>query len=343
MIRYLVKRLILIPVTLFFIILVNFLLIQLTPGGPVESLIQKSKNFSPEQSASSNFRPSSGMEDELREQLIKQFGFDRPLPERFFKMVKSYIVFDFGKSYFLNQDVGDLIIERLPISLSLGLWSTLLIYLIAIPLGIYKAINSGSNTDLFSGILISIFYALPSFVIALILILLFSGNEGAFPLKGITSYNFAEMNFYEKVIDYVWHITLPTVALALSGIGTITILTKNSFLEEINKPYVLFAKSKGLKNSAIMYQHVFRNAMLVILSNIPDVMLKIFLTGSLLIEIIFSLNGLGLLGFNAIISRDYPIVFGTLYVYTLLGLIVNLTVDLLYVMIDPRINFEENN
>ena len=340
---YFIKRLMLIPITLFFIILINFTLVQLTPGGPVETIIARYKTTNPESTSSSSFRSSSGMEQELKEQLRKQFGFDRPIHERFFKMINDYAHFDFGSSYFLNQKVVDLITERIPISVSLGLWSTLLIYLIAIPLGINKAIKSGSKTDFISGIIISIFYALPSFIIALILILLFSGYEGMFPLKGLTSYNFDQMTFSEKIYDYAWHMTLPTIALALSGLGAITILTKNSFLEEIHKPYVLAAKAKGLSNNQVMYKHVFRNAMLIIISNIPDVVLKIFFTGSLLIEIIFSLNGLGLLGFNSIISRDYPVVFGTLYIYTLLGLVVNLIVDLCYVMIDPRINFEENN
>lgn len=339
---YLLKRILLIPATLFFIILINFALVQLTPGGPVETILSKYKNLNSESGASSSFRPSSGMEQELREQLIIQFGFDKPVHERFFHMINDYIRFDFGKSYFLNQDVTELIIERLPISISLGLWSTLLIYLISIPLGILKAIRSGTNIDLVTSIITSLCYALPSFVIAILLILLFSGSEGILPLKGLTSYNFDTMTASEKIIDYIWHMILPTLAITLSGIGAITFLTKNSFLEEVHKPYVLAAKAKGLSNNQIMYRHVFRNAMLIIISNIPDVVLKIFFTGSLLIEIIFSLNGLGLLGFNSIISRDYPVVFGTLYIYTLLGLIVNLIVDLCYVMIDPRINFEEN-
>lgn len=340
---YFIKRLLLIPVTLFFIISINFTLVQLTPGGPVESILAKYKTINSESASSSGFRPSSGLEQELKDQLIKQFGFDKPVHERFFKMIIDYAHFDFGTSYFLNQKVSHLILDRIPISISLGLWSTLLIYLIAIPLGIKKAINSGSNVDFITGVIISIFYALPSFVIALILILLFSGYEGMFPLKGITSYNFDQMSRSEQILDYFWHITLPTIALTLSGLGTITILTKNSFLEEIHKPYVIAAKAKGLSNNYVMYKHVFRNAMLIIISNIPDVILKIFFTGSLLIEIIFSLNGLGLLGFNSIISRDYPVVFGTLYIYTLLGLTINLLVDLCYVAIDPRTNFEENN
>ena len=344
MIWYFAKRLMLVPVTLFFIILVNFALVQLTPGGPVETIISKYRSSAKETaSASLSFKPSSGMEDELKNQLIMQFGFDKPADERFFKMVHDYLHFDFGNSYFLNENVSTLIIDRLPISISLGLWSTLLIYLVSIPLGIRKASRSGTNSDFISSLIISIFYALPSFVIALVLIFLFSGYEGMFPLKGLTSSNFEEMSTFGKIADYAWHMTLPTLAIALSGFGAITILTKNSFLEEIHKPYVFAAKAKGLGENKILYGHVFRNAMLVIISNIPDVVLKIFFTGSLLIEIIFSLNGLGLLGFNSIISRDYPVVFGTLYIYTLLGLLVNIVVDMCYVMIDPRINFEDNN
>ncbi|MDE5591856.1 MAG: ABC transporter permease subunit, partial [Helicobacter sp.] len=271
------------------------------------------------------------------------YGFDKPLGDRFLLMIKRYLLFDFGESFYKNASVIELIIQKLPVSISLGLWSSLLIYLIGIPLGIKKAVNNGTPFDSLTSIMIVIGNAIPTFLFALLLIIFFAGGSyfSWFPLRGIVGDNFEQLSLLGKIKDYFWHITLPVLSLSIGGFATLTLLSKNSFLEEIGKQYVKLALSKGLTYSQVLYRHVFRNAMLLIISSIPATLLGIFLTGSLLIEIIFSLDGLGLLGYESIVTRDYPVIFGSLYIFTLLGLIVSLLSDLLYKVIDPRIHFDK--
>lgn len=346
---YIIKRVCFIPLTLFFIILINFLIVQVVPGGPVEVMMSRIKNMQNMSEAAGTrgqealYKASQGIEQEFREYLVKLYGFDKPAYERFWLMLKNYSKFDFGNSYFKNQKVIDLIISKFPVSISLGLWSTLLIYLISIPLGIYKAVNNGSKFDLWSSFFIAFSYAIPGFILAIILILIFAGNGplGYFPVRGLIDQNYESFSWWEQVKNYFWHITLPVITLTLSGFAIITLLSKNSFLEEINKQYVVTALAKGLNPNQVMYKHVFRNAMLLVITSIPDALLKILFTGALLIEVIFSLDGLGLLSYEAAVSRDYPIVFSTLFIFTLIGLIVNLITDLTYILVDPRINFEQ--
>jgi microcin C transport system permease protein len=350
MLVYIFKRLLLIIPTLFFIILINFLIIQLAPGGPVESMMAKIKasQIGGEINAigsGDKYRGSQGMDEEIILQLKQYYGFDKPLYERFVVLLTNYIKFDFGESYFQNTKIIDLIKSKLPVSISLGLWSTLLIYLISVPLGIKKAVKNGELFDVSTSVIIVLLYSIPSFLLAVIFIMLFSGNGafGYFPMRGIVSFNWHELSTWGKISDYVWHMTLPTIAMAISGFATITILTKNSFLEEINKQYVITAKAKGLNENQVLYRHVFKNAMLLVIAGIPNALIKILFTGSLLIEIIFSLDGLGLLSYESAINRDYQVVFATLYIYSLLGLFINLLSDLSYVLVDPRINFNKAN
>jgi len=360
MLNYIFKRTLLIFPTLFGILLLNFLIIQFAPGGPVERTIAKlthnnaeldnnftsfnselktnvSKNIAP-----SKYSGSKGLDPEIVQEIEKLYGFDKPLMTRFFIMIKDFVTFNFGESFFKGKQVIELIIERLPISISLGLWSTLIIYLISIPLGIKKAVSNGSKFDFYSSLIIFIGYSIPAFLFAILLLLLFAkgGYFPIFPISGITSLNFTELGLIDKIKDYLWHIILPILALVVGGFAGLTMLTKNTFIEEINKQYVLTAKAKGLNNNEILYKHVFRNAMILVISQIPETLIKILFTGALLIEIIFSLEGLGLLGFEAAINRDYPVIFATLYIYTLIGLVFNLISDIMYVLIDPRINFE---
>ncbi len=351
MLTYIIKRLLLIIPTLFAIIVINFAIVQVAPGGPVENLIARLKNphgggevGQASANISGNYMASQGLDPEMVASIKKLYGFDKPVYERFWLMVKSYATFDLGESYFKNAKVTDLIMRKLPISISLGLWSTLFIYLIAIPLGIKKALRDGQIFDIWSSFVIVIAYAIPSFILAICLIIIFSGNGhmAYFPIRGIVSYNWEDMSLFGKIKDYCWHMILPTVTMTISGFATIAMLTKNSFLEEINKQYVLTARAKGLTEKKVLYGHVFRNAMLLVISGIPDAFIKILFTSALLIEIIFSLDGLGLLGYEAAIGRDYPVVFGSLYIYTLIGLLVNLITDLTYVLIDPRINFDKS-
>ena len=350
MIVYILKRLLLIIPTLFLIILINFLIIQLAPGGPVESMMAKIKAGQSggdinALASGDKYRGSQGLDEEIIQKIKKYYGFDKPIHERFLLLLKNYIQFDFGESYFQNAKVIDLIKSKLPVSISLGLWSTLLIYLISIPLGIKKAVRNGEAFDVSTSVIIVLLYSIPSFLLAVIFIMIFSGNGplGYFPMRGIVSLNWGELTTLSKVTDYIWHMTLPTIAMAISGFATITILTKNSFLEEINKQYVITAKAKGLNENQVLYRHVFKNAMLLVIAGIPHALIKILFTGSLLIEIIFSLDGLGLLGYEAAINRDYQVVFATLYIYSLLGLVINIVSDLTYVLVDPRINFEKVN
>lgn len=348
---YILKRLLLIIPTLFVIIALNFAVVQILPGGPVERMVAKLRGIDTHggdvasMSSGGRYMASQGLAPELIEQIKVQYGFDKPPLERFTLMLKNYLTFNFGESYYRNISVIDLIKEKLPVSISLGLWSTLLIYFIAIPLGIKKAIRHGERFDSMTNFLVVLSFAIPSFLLAVIFLLVFGveGPLGYFPIRSLTSSNFEELSFFGKITDYIWHITLPTLAITLTGFATLVILTKNSFLEEITKNYVVTAKAKGLSENQIMYKHVFRNAMLLVIASIPDAIIKILFTGTLLIEIIFSLDGLGLLGYEAAIGRDYPVVFGILYIFTLIGLVINIITDLTYVLIDPRINFENIN
>jgi len=353
MLAYIFRRLLLIIPTLFGILLINFIIIQAAPGGPVEQMIAKLEGFDGATSriagggaevsvAGSNYRGAQGLDPELVAEIERMYGFDKSAPERFWLMLKSYAQLDFGSSFFRDAEVIDLIIEKMPVSISLGLWSTLIMYLVSIPLGIAKATRHGSAFDVWTSSMIIVGYAIPAFLFAILLIVLFAGGSywDWFPLRGLTSNNFDELSFTGKVLDYFWHLALPVTALVIGNFATLTLLTKNSFLDEINKQYVITARAKGLSNNRVLYGHVFRNAMLIIIAGFPAAFIGIFFTGSLLIEVIFSLDGLGLMSFEAAINRDYPVVFGTLFVFTLLGLVVKLIGDITYTLVDPRIDFE---
>lgn len=354
---YILRRLLLIIPTLLGILLLNFCIIQAAPGGPVEQMISKlqgsqegntdrtsgsSASFETSQQNNNQYRGTQGLPPEIIEDINKLYGFDKPAYRRFLDMVSSYLRFDFGDSFFRNTSVIDLILEKMPVTISLGLWSTLLIYLISIPVGIYKAVGHGSRFDITSSFIVVIASAIPSFLLGILLIVVFAGGSFLdwFPLRGLTSPGFSEMTLLEKIKDYFWHLVLPLTAYTLGGFATLTMLTKNSFLDEINKQYVTTARAKGLSEKRVLYGHVFRNAMLIIISGFPAAFLSIFVTGSLLIEVIFSLDGLGLLGFESILNRDYPVIFGTLFIFTLFALIIKLISDLTYVLVDPRIDFE---
>ena len=356
--NYIIKRLLLIPITLLGILLINFAIIQLAPGGPVEHTLAKYRGMNVDAKSqltsgmemnmsapntTMEYRGAQGVPEELVKELEKQFGFDKPVHERLWKMIKDYATFDFGKSYYQDKSVWQLIVERMPVSISLGLWSTLIIYLIAIPLGVKKAIKDGSKFDVWTSFAVVLGSAIPVFLFAVFLIVFLAGGTYVqwFPLRGLTSDNWENMNWGRKILDYFWHISLPVTAMVIGGFASLTMLTKNSFLEELNKPYVLTARAKGLNERKVLYGHVFRNAMLIVIASFPALLIKMLFTGSLLIEVIFSLNGLGLLGYEAITTRDYPIVFGTLYIFALLGLILKLISDITYSIVDPRINFEK--
>ena len=353
--NYIIKRLLLIPITLLGILALNFVIVQFAPGGPVEHTLAKYRGFNVDgksqfsstaqmnmSNAGSQYQGAQGVPDELVKELEKQFGFDKPAHIRFLKMVKDYLLFDFGKSFYQDKSVIALIGERLPVSVSLGLWSTLIIYLIAIPLGIKKAVRDGSPFDVWTSFAVVIGSAVPVFLFAVFLIVFFAGGTYFqwFPLRGITSDNWEQLGFFAKIADYFWHITLPVLAMVIGGFASLTMLTKNSFLDEINKPYILTARAKGLSERQVLYRHVFRNAMLIVIAGFPTLLIKMLFTGSLLIEVVFSLNGLGLLGYEAIMSRDYQVIFGTLYIFALLGLVLKLLSDITYSLVDPRINFE---
>jgi microcin C transport system permease protein len=326
----------------------------MTPGGPVEQIIAKAKGqgvsatasitSSGDNIASNDMKSAQGLDKDFIKQIEKEFGFDKPLHIRFITMMKNYATFNFGKSYFKDKKVITLISEKLPVSISLGLWSTLIIYLISIPLGIKKAVKDGSKFDIYSSGFIFTGYAIPSFLFAIMLIILFAGGEflQIFPLRGLVSDNWENMLWHEKILDYIWHMILPIASLVIGGFAGLTMLVKNSFLEEIHKNYVTTAKAKGLSEKAILYKHVFRNAMLIVIAGFPAAFISILFTGSLLTEVIFSLDGLGLLGYESAINRDYSVMFATLYIFTLIGLLLNLISDVMYIVIDPRINFESN-
>lgn len=344
---YIFKRLLLVIPTLLGIVTINFFIIQLAPGGPVEQMMAKvekiSSNAETHLGTNGVYRGGEGVDKDLLKSLEKEYGFDKPIGERYLLMLKNYLSFDFGQSFYRQINVIDLIKEKLPVSISLGVFSTLLIYLISIPLGIYKARHNGSKLDVLSSVLIIIANAIPAFLFAILLIVLFSGGSywDIFPLRGLTSDDFDSLSFFGKIKDYLWHITLPVICLSIGGFATLTLLVKNSFLDEINKLYVRTAIAKGAGDKRVLYGHIFRNAMLLVISSFPSAFLGMFFSGSLLIEIIFSLDGLGLLGYQSIVTRDYPVVFGSLYIFTLLGLIVGIISDILYTFIDPRIDFEK--
>lgn len=364
MTAYVFRRLLLMIPTLLGIMLLNFVIVQAAPGGPVERMLAQiqgmdsdvqsrlgsgggemsapsASNNTASGSSSSKYRGAQGLDPELITRIEKLYGFDKPAYERFFIMIKNYAVFDFGESFFRDKSVMDLVLEKMPVSISLGLWSTLIIYLISIPLGVKKAIRDGSRFDIWTSSVIIIGYAIPGFLFGVLLIVLFAGGTyfDWFPLRGLTSPEFDSMSFGEQLVDYAWHLVLPVSAMVISGFATLTMLTKNSFLDEINKQYVTTARAKGLAENRILYGHVFRNAMLIVIAGMPSALIGIFFTGSMLIEVIFSLDGLGLLGFEAVLNRDYPVMFGTLFVFTLMGLILKLISDITYVAIDPRIDF----
>ncbi len=353
MAAYILRRLLLIIPTLIGILLVNFVLVQFMPGGPVEQIIaQVNSEDSGALSrvsggggaggGSSEYRGAQGLPPEFIADLEKQFGFDKPPVTRFFIMLGNYLTFDFGESYFRSISVVDLVLEKMPVSITLGLWSTVIAYLISIPLGIRKAIRDGSPFDTWTSGLIIVAYAIPSFLFAIMLLVLFAGGSyfRLFPLRGLTSENFADLSLLGQIGDYFWHIALPVAASTIGAFATLTLLTKNSFLDEIRKQYVTTARAKGLGETRVLYGHVFRNAMLIVIAGFPALFIAVFFGGSLIIETIFSLDGLGRLAYEAAIQRDYPVVFGTLYVFGLLGLVVGLLSDLTYVWVDPRIDFE---
>jgi microcin C transport system permease protein len=362
MTAYILRRLLLMIPTILGILLINFVIIQFVPGGPVERMIAQMQGRNLDATArftgggegeagteavtrmtgqGGRYRGAQGLDPEFIKKLEKMYGFDKPAPERFFIMLKNYLRFDLGDSYYRDISVGKLIVEKMPVSISLGLWSTLIIYLISIPLGIRKAVKDGEAFDVWTSAVIFIGYAIPSFMFAILLIILFAGGRywDIFPLRGLVSDNWKDMGFPRLVLDYFWHMTLPIAAMVISGFASLTMLTKNSFLDEINKQYVLTARAKGLPENRVMYGHVFRNAMLIVIAGFPGAFLSILFTGALLIEVIFSLDGLGLLGYESVLNRDYPVVMGTLYIFGLMGLITTLLRDIIYVMVDPRIDF----
>ena len=364
MAAYILRRLLLMIPTILGIMLISFVIVQFAPGGPVERVLAQLQGQNTAMSrvtggggdlagrggtsqagggeSNSRYRGAQGLDPAFIKRLEQQFGFDKPAPERFLKMLWDYARFDFGKSYFRDVSVLQLIREKLPVSISLGLWMTLISYAISIPLGIRKAVRDGSPFDVWTSGVVIVGYAIPGFLFAILLIVLFAGGSffQVFPLRGLTSEGWSQFPLWQKVTDYLWHLTLPIVAMAIGAFATSTLLTKNSFLDEIRKQYVLTARMKGLSERQVLYGHVFRNAMLIVVAGFPGAFISAFFAGSLLIETIFSLDGLGLLSFESIVNRDYPVVFANLYIFSLLGLVVNLISDLTYSWIDPRIDFE---
>ncbi|NQZ14744.1 MAG: microcin C ABC transporter permease YejB [Alphaproteobacteria bacterium] len=364
MANYLLKRLLLMIPTLLGIMLVSFIIIQFVPGGPVERMVAELQGHGTSATArfgggagsadmsvgavssstgsASKYKGAQGLDPEFIAELEAMYGFDKPAYERFFLMVSNYLRFDLGESYYRDVSVIGLVLEKMPVSISLGLWSTLIIYLISIPLGIKKAVKDGQKFDIWTSAAVFTGYAIPSFMFAILLIILFAGGRyfDLFPLRGLTSDGFDDMNFVQQVLDYLWHMVLPVMAMVISGFASLTMLTKNSFLDEINKQYVLTARAKGLDEKQVLYGHIFRNAMLIVIAGFPSAFLAIFFTGSLLIEVIFSLDGIGLLGYESLINRDYPVVLGTLYMFGIMGLVTLLIRDVVYVLVDPRIDFD---
>jgi microcin C transport system permease protein len=362
---YFLKRLFLIFPTLFIIILINFLIIQTAPGGPVEQFLARmndvskvsgevsdsalnsanSKNLamSNEGGSSLKYQGSRGVDPEVIAKIEKMYGFDLPLWQRFWIMIKKFLTFDFGESFYQDKKILDLLLDKLPVSISLGIWTSLLVYLISIPLGIKKAISDGSKFDLWTSSAVIFLHAIPAFLFAILLIILFAGGNflNIFPLRGLVSENFSELVWWQKILDYFWHMTLPIIAMTIGGFASLTFFCKNSFMEEIGKQYVLTAYAKGLEQRQVLYRHIFRNAMMIVIAGLPSALIGILFTSSMLIEVIFSLDGIGLLGYEAALSRDYPIMFATLYLFTLLGLVTNIISDLTYRLVDPRVDFEK--
>lgn len=358
MAAYILRRLLLVIPTLFGILVINFALVQFVPGGPVEQMIAQLEGGGDvfegfaggggdtggdAIAANDNYAGRQGLPPELIAELEEQFGLDKPPVERFLIMLGNYAQFDFGESYFRKIDVLDLVLEKMPVSISLGLWSTLIAYLVSIPLGIRKALRDGSRFDTWTSGIIIAAYAIPGFLFAILLLVLFAGGSywQIFPLRGLTSDNWENLSLFGKIADYFWHITLPVVASTISAFATLTLLTKNSFLDEIKKQYVMTARAKGLSERRVLYGHVFRNAMLIVIAGFPAVFIGVFFSGSLIIETIFSLDGLGRLGFEAAVARDYPVIFGTLFIFGLMSLVVGIISDIMYVIVDPRIDFEK--
>ena len=362
MTAYIARRLLLMIPTLFGIMVINFVIVQLAPGGPIEQVIAQLTGEGTsiteritrtgtgdtlavtqvQDRGPSRYRGAQGLDPEFIKELEVRFGFDKPMHERFIKMMGNYITLDFGDSFFRDRPVVELVIEKMPVSISLGIWTTLLVYLISIPLGVAKAVRDGSRFDIWTSAVVIVGNAIPSFLFAVILLVVFAGGSyfDWFPLRGLVSENWREMPWPELVLDYLWHMVLPITAMVIGGFATLTMLTKNSFLDQINQQYVVTAKSKGLSEGRVLYGHIFRNAMLIVIAGFPSAFISILFTGSVLIEIIFSLDGLGLLGFEAAFARDYPVMFGTLFFFSLLGLLMGLIGDLMYTVIDPRITFE---
>ncbi len=366
MLAYIVRRLLLVIPTLIGIMIINFAIIQLAPGGPVEQAIAEWQGHSVDATSRfsgtgsdiqgggdggaatqggkgiSKYRGAQGLRPEIIAKIEKQFGFDKPAHKRFLKMMGDYARFDFGESYFSNKRVVDLVIDKMPVSISLGLWTTLIVYLISIPLGIRKAVHDDSRFDAWTSSVIVAGYAIPSFLFSILLIVMFSGGRyfDVFPLRGLTSEGWETMSWWQQILDYFWHITLPVLSLVIGGFAGLTMLTKNSFLDQIKLQYVQTARAKGLSENQVLYGHVFRNAMLIVIAGFPAMFIGILFTGALLIEVIFSLDGLGLLGYEAAINRDYPVMFAILYIFTLVGMLMQIIRDVMYTLIDPRIDFE---
>ena len=367
MFAYIIRRLALVVPTLFGIILLTFVVVQLAPGGPVEQMIgqltgdgsdiseritrsgtgetlgeTRTGSLASGASGTGQYRGAQGLDPEFIEELERRFGFDKPLHVRFFMTIRDYAVFDFGDSFFRDRAVVDLVIDKLPVSISLGLWTTLLVYLICIPLGVAKAVRDGSRFDTVTSGIVIVGYAIPNFLFAVILVVLFAGGSYLewFPLRGLVSENWEQLSWPDRIADYFWHLALPITAMVIGGFATLTMLTKNSFLDHISQQYVVTARSKGLTEKRVLYGHVFRNAMLIVIAGFPGAFIGILFTGSVFIETMFSLDGLGRLGFEAAFARDYPVMFGTLYVFSLMGLILTLLGDVTYHLVDPRIHFE---
>ena len=369
MFAYIIRRVLLIPPTLIGIMLINFVVIQAAPGGPVEQMIAQITSTGPSISerisrggggetlgqtqtgprestgTGSKYRGAQGLEPEFIAELERMYGFDKPAHERFLGMLANYVTLDFGDSFFRDRAVIDLVIDKMPVSISLGLWTTLIVYLISIPLGIAKAVRDGSRFDVWTSGVIILGYAIPSFLFAVLLLVLFAGGSywDCFPLRGLVSENWESLSWPARIADYFWHLTLPILSMVIGGFAALTMLTKNSFLDQINQQYVITARSKGLTERRVLYSHVFRNAMLIVIAGFPSAFISILFTGALLIEVIFSLDGLGRLGFESAFNRDYPVMFGTLFFFSLLGLVMQLAGDLMYHVVDPRIDFEARN
>jgi microcin C transport system permease protein len=340
MASYILKRLLLMLPTLLGVLLVTFLVTQFVPGGPVEQYLAETKAGSGGEGGALSYRGGQGVDPKRIEQIKALYGFDKPPHERFFKMLGQYARFDLGRSFFQNKDVWSLIVEKLPVSISLGLWTFFISYLIAVPLGVAKAVRAGTRFDLLTTLLVLVGYAIPGFVLGVAMLVIFGGQLQWFPLRGLTSGNWEELSAGAKVVDYLWHIAMPVTAMVVGSFAVTTMLTKNSFLEEIRKQYVLTARAKGLDERRVLWKHVFRNALMPIIAGFPAAFLGAFFTGSLLIETLFSLDGLGLLSYESVIRRDYPVVLGTLYLFTLIGLLTKLMSDLMYVWVDPRVKFD---